>query len=190
MDSEARVMRQQINETMAGLTDKLGKLEHEILGTVRTVKDSVNTVRDTFDLKLHVRQRPWTLLAGAAALGFLWGSRSSNRGHGLPPRNGKSASAPLDREDATEHPHAGANNGKDGANAAPLSAATAPSWLANLGNTFQPEVAALRGIAGGALFELVRELIAKQAARPAEPPVRGANNGSKDRPQGQDKTSR
>ena len=169
MDNEATVMRQQMDETLARLTDKLGKLEHQVSGTVRTVKDSVNTVRDTFDLKRQVRRRPWALLAGAMALGFLYGSRSN--GCARPTRNGRSASAPLARVADAEHPCAVANDGTNGADAARSSA---PGWLANLGGTFQPEIAALRGIALGTVLELVREAITK----PAPKPMGDANKGS------------
>lgn len=190
MDNEATVMRQRIDETMASLTDKLGELEHRISGTVRTVTDSVDTVRDTFDLRLHVRRRPWSVLAGAAALGFLWGSLSCNYGARHPARNGRSASTPPARLAVAKHPPAGANNGANGADEARLPAAAAPSWLANLGGTLQPEIAALRGIAVGALFEVVREIVTKQAARPMAPSVGNANNGSKGKLENRERTSR
>ena len=167
MDNEGTAMRQQMDDTMTGLADKLGELGHQVSGTYRTVKDSVNTVRDTFDLKLQVRQRPWTFLAGATALGFLLGSRSNNGGAGHPSRNGRSANnVPLPRVAAADP-----NNGTNGVEAA-------PSWLANLGGTFHPEITALRGIVAGAAFELVREMIAKQA--PTRPRVRQVGDADND----------
>lgn len=185
MDNEATVMRQQMAKTLAGLNDKFGELEHQVSGTVRTVKDSVNTVRDTFDPKLQVRRRPWTFLAGATALGFLLGSRSSNYRAGHPARNGRNESASRARV-AAHKP----NDGTNGADAARLSAATAPSWLAGLGNTFKPEITALRGVAVGMLVELVREIITKQAPKPMAQSVGDANNVSNGKLEGQRRTSR
>jgi ElaB/YqjD/DUF883 family membrane-anchored ribosome-binding protein len=171
MDNEAAAIRQQMDRTLASLTGKLVDLEHQVSGTVRTVKDSVDTVRDAVDLKLQVRRRPWALVAGAAALGFLGGFRSRASGTGHPARNRKSASAPPARV-ADAEPHNGANE----TDAAKLSEAAAPSWLANLGGAFQPEIAALRGFAVGALFEVAREIIAKQAQKPTDPPVGESKN--------------
>lgn len=178
MDNEAAAMRQEMDETMAGLTDKLGELGHQVSGTMRTVKDSVNTVRDSFDLKLQVRRRPWTVLAGATALGFLCGFRPNSCGAGHPTRNGRSDSAPRDREFAAEHPHTGVNGGANGADAARFSAQAAPCWLASLGNTFQPEIAALRGAAVGVLLEVIRERIAKPEPRTMPRPAGDANSGA------------
>lgn len=173
MDNEGAAMRQEMDETMAGLTDKLGELGHQVSGTMRTVKDSVNTVRDTFDIKLQVRRRPWTVLAGATALGFLCGFRPNSCGTGHLTRNGGSDSAA-----AAEHPHAGANDGANGVAAVRPCAAAAPNWLADLSNTFKPEIAALRGAALGILLEAARETIAKSASRPMSRPADGANKGA------------
>jgi hypothetical protein len=174
MDSVGAGMRRQMDKTLAGLNDKLGALERQVLGTVRTVKDSVNNVRDTFDVKLQVRRRPWTLLAGATALGFLGGFRSSSRGAGHPTQNGKNNGAPPHRAADDEPPRTGANNGT---NAARLSAAV-PGWGAKWGGRFQPEISALRGVAVGALLELVRDFVTKPAPQPAAGTVRQADKGS------------
>jgi hypothetical protein len=162
MDNEGAAMRQQMDKTLADLTGKLVALEHQVLGTVSTVKDSVNTVRETLDIKLQVRRRPWTLVVAAMVLGFLGGFRSSNRGAGRSMQNGKSPGTPP---------------APDGADAARFAAAASPSLFANLGGMFQPEIAALRGIAVGALLELVREVITKQESKPRVRPAGGAKNG-------------
>lgn len=178
MDKEATVLRQQMDKTLTGLTDKLGALGDQVSGTVRTVQESVNTVRETFDLKLHVRRRPWTLVAGAAALGFLCGSRSNARRARHPVQNGRNPNAALAREAGAEAPCTETNDGTNGANAARLSAAAAPGWLASMGNTFQPEIGMLRGVAAGTVLEVVREVITRQVPRPMDQPVDKANNGS------------
>ncbi|MFA6243714.1 MAG: hypothetical protein WC655_22425 [Candidatus Hydrogenedentales bacterium] len=177
MDKEAAVMRLQMDETLAGLTGKLGHLEHQVSSTVRTVKDSVNTVRDTFDLKLQVRQRPWALLASAAAVGFLGGYHSSVRDSGRPARGGKGASAPMPLAHADESYSPAPKAGGNGSKAAQPPAVPAPSWLANLGDSFKPELAELKGIVIGALFGLVREIVTNQPPKPVEQPRANASRG-------------
>ena len=162
MDNEADVMRQQMDKTLAGLTDKLGKLERQVLGTVRTVNNSVNTVRNTFDLKLHVRQHPWTVLAGATTLGFLFGTHSSRN----PAQKGKDTGPAPDHEVAAASPSPSASNGSNGTDTPHSIAEDKSSWLANLGETLQPEITELRGILIGALFGLVRDIVRKQVSSP------------------------
>ena len=179
MDKEAAVMRLQMDETLAGLTGKLGHLEYQVSSTVRTVKDSVNTVRDTFDLKLQVRQRPWALVAGAAALGFLGGYHLTVPNGGSRTRGGKGADAPssLIHADELIIPSLGSKAGTNGSKAAQPPAVSAPSWLANLGDSFQPELAELKGILIGALFGLVREIVTNHPPKPVEQPRGNAISG-------------
>jgi len=83
------VIHQEIEETRADLAKKLETLESEITDTVQsaretvtetienvteTVQETVDTVKKTFDLEYQMRQRPWTLLAGATVAGFLVGA--------------------------------------------------------------------------------------------------------------------
>ena len=178
MDSEGTAMRQQMDVTLDELTGKLEELEHQVSATVRTVKDSVNSVRDTFDLKLHMRQRPWTLLAGATALGFLGGMRSGRHRSGHTAEDGKGDSATLARADPDEHPHTRVSDGSNGKDATRPATGASPSWLANLGGTFQPEIAELKGIVLGSLIELVREVVTKQVSKSMARPVGARNNGS------------
>src|SRR4051794_29513643 len=99
MDNEPEVIRQQMDETRTALTDKLELLEQQVVGTVQdatsavaetvgtvkqavqdtvqsvkeTVHETVESVKETFDLKNQVERRPWMMVAGATALGFLGG---------------------------------------------------------------------------------------------------------------------
>lgn len=89
MASEPEVIHKEIEETRADLAKKLETLESEITDTVmsaketvtetienvtETVQETVETVKKTFDLEYQMRRRPWTLLAGATAAGFLVGA--------------------------------------------------------------------------------------------------------------------
>ena len=183
MDSVGAVMRQKMDKTLAGLNDKLEALERRVSGTVRTVTDSVSTVKDSFDVKLQVRRRPWTLLAGATALGFLGGLRLRSHGAGHPAQNGKNDGAPPARVVAAAPPCSDANDGTNGANAARHSHPAATGWGAGWGGRFQPEISALRGVAMGALLELAREMITRPAARPPRQPAAEVNRVSNGNPE-------
>lgn len=99
MADEPEVIKQQMEETRASLTEKLETLEHQVVATVQnatsavtetvdtvkeavqetvgTVKESmhetVETVKDTFDLERQVARHPWAMMAGAVAVGYLGG---------------------------------------------------------------------------------------------------------------------
>lgn len=163
MDDSAAVIEQQIDETLASLTEKLSKLEQKVSGTVKTVKDSVITVRDTFDLKRQVRRRPWTLVAGATTLGILGGLRTNGRGTENGRQNGKSAHAPKAGLPAEQHPRSNTNGSLD-------REVEKPSWLVKLGQSFEPEIAELKGFAIGALMGVFREMLkASATTRTARP---------------------
>jgi len=96
MDSETEVIKHQMAETRQALSNKLGVLEEQVATTVKdttetvsqtveavketventvhTVAESVKAVKEAFDLKAHVENHPWMVLAGAAALGYVLGN--------------------------------------------------------------------------------------------------------------------
>ena len=144
-------LKQDRDKLFAGLADKLGKLDEHVSDTVQSVADSVQSARDSFDLKLHVRRRPWTFVAGAAALGFLGGLRSHSR------------EAEGVEEKCAVSPRA-----------------EKPVRPAKSSNRFDPEISRLRNFAMGALVGLVREALAKEAALPARPHARkSGHNGER-----------
>jgi len=175
VDSKGTALRQQMNETRAGLTGKLEELGQQVSGTVRSVKHSVNTIRDSFDLKLQVRRHPWSFVAGAAVLGF-WGGfrpkrRSADTARPEPALQHPVIEGPIER---APFPRAETTNASDGVRGP---RAATPNWFANLNETFQPEIAELRGIVIGGLIELVREMLVKQAKRPIERDPVSSHNG-------------
>jgi len=95
VDNELEVIHHQMEGTRASLSDKLDTLENHVLGTVHeatsavthtvedvksvvgTVSDSiqetVQSVKEAFDLREHVRRHPWMSLSGAVAAGYIGG---------------------------------------------------------------------------------------------------------------------
>lgn len=168
------VIRQQMEETRTSLTDKLETLEQtlkdtvtdatdavsetvqsvkdavqETVGTVKdTVQDTVASVKDTFDVASHVRERPWTMLLGATAIGFVGGKLlgGGSRPHAAP------AAAMPGATLATSYPPAPAP--------APVQAAPRPSWLERLAEYYGDELGKLKGLALATACGLVRDSIA------------------------------
>ncbi|OWK46430.1 DUF883 family protein [Fimbriiglobus ruber] len=97
------MIEQEMHETRSSLTEKVSALEQHVIGTIQdtttavqdtvqtlkstvqgtaesvrdTVQESVDAVKDTvkqtFDMSGHVRERPWAMLGGAVATGFVAG---------------------------------------------------------------------------------------------------------------------
>jgi ElaB/YqjD/DUF883 family membrane-anchored ribosome-binding protein len=99
MDNEPEVIRQQMAETRASLSDKVETLEEKVVGTVEgatsavsdtvdnvkeavhetvasvkdTVHDAVEGVKETFDLPRQVERHPWLMMGASVALGYVGG---------------------------------------------------------------------------------------------------------------------
>ncbi len=89
MDNELEVIRDQMEQKRASLSDKLDALEdhvldtvHEVSNTVRDVTQTVDTVtenihetvaavKETFNVSDKIRQHPWLAIGGAFATGFV-----------------------------------------------------------------------------------------------------------------------
>jgi len=181
MDRKGAEMQEEMDETLAGLTDNLGKLEQRISGTVKTVTESVSSIRNTIDLRLHVRRRPWTLMAGAAALG-LFGGYCSGRGravrHALEAENSSKSSHPY----SGVHAHASETGSRSGTRTEHAPVGASCGLIAYVGKKFEPATAELRGHVIGTLLDLARELIINQARKPAKKPDGTAPDVRRSRP--------
>jgi len=184
MAEEPEVIRQRIDETRTSLTDKLETLENRVVGTVHeatcavsesvdTVKDAVqqtvetvqetmqqtvSSVKQAFDLRLHIARRPWTMMAGAAALGYVGGRLIGPVGTGTG-TTWKSVESPSVASSM------GSAHAESGGIAA-AAAERASDWAAQLGETFHEELSQLKGLALGAVFGLARDMLVR-AAPPA-----------------------
>lgn len=193
MENQSEMIRQQMNKTRTALTDKIEMLESQVVETVQTastavaetvgsvkeivhdslqtVKDSVHetvdTVRDTFDLSRQVDRRPWTMCAGATALGYLGGYllRGSDRREAVIGGIGENialaikAHTPESRNGAAKGHGAVAGAQTHESDPPSFSALKKQSLLSNLGSTFHAEIAQLKGLAVGTLLGIVRDLV-------------------------------
>jgi ElaB/YqjD/DUF883 family membrane-anchored ribosome-binding protein len=78
-------MREEIDCTRSDLADKMEALEDSVMGTVQSAqetvedgiqmaKDTMATVKRTFDIKHHVQQHPWAMVGGCFVTGLALGA--------------------------------------------------------------------------------------------------------------------
>jgi uncharacterized protein YjbJ (UPF0337 family) len=177
MAEDPEVIRAQMEQTRASLTEKLEALESQVVGTVQeatsavadtvetikeaaqetvgtvkdTVHDTVESVRETFDVRLQFQRRPWFMVGGSVLLGYLAGSLVDGRGRRRRrPLMGNAAAPSSNR--VAEPPRE-------------LMASAPPRPVSNglghkLSEALQPELERLKGIAIGALIGIVRDVTA------------------------------
>jgi ElaB/YqjD/DUF883 family membrane-anchored ribosome-binding protein len=106
-DESPEMIEQRMNETRNSLTQKISALENQVVDTLQNATstvsgllDSVKTVvpdtihgvqeavseqvNTTFNLSRHTREKPWAMVGGAAALGFITGLVLFRRVEGAP----------------------------------------------------------------------------------------------------------
>ena len=122
-DESTEMIEQKMVETRDSLAQKVSALETQVTDTIQsatttvsnmveqvktavpdtiaTMKDSIAEVKDnvteqmkaTFDVSHHTRERPWAMVGGAAALGFIGGMILFRRSYG-PPEARRTNAAP------------------------------------------------------------------------------------------------
>ena len=151
-EQDSAEMRKEIDYTRSAMAAKLEALENKVIGTVQSAqetvevsiqsaKDTVASVKRTFDIKHQVEQHPWTMVGGCLLAGLALGALIPARRHPSfrnqygPAANGYFAPA------ATMPPmQAGPNQ---------------PSIL----DPFQQEIDKVKGMAIGFVMGLVRDSI-------------------------------
>lgn len=200
---EPEVIRQQMDESRAALTEKLVQLEEKVSetvqsatasvaetvqsattsvtetvdsvkgavqGTVDSVRHSVEgtvaSVSEALDLTLQVKRHPWEMFAGAIAVGYV-GAQLLSAGQGRSGfsarrlSNGFSDRLSAEREGMISVPSTKyVTNGATAHGSANESTAPAHSGLlSQIGESFQTEIAKLKGLAVGATFGMVRDML-------------------------------
>jgi len=182
-------VKQAVQETVDTVKDT-------VQGTVETVKetvhDTVETVKDTLDLPKQVKRRPWVMVAGATALGFLGGYLLAPSGRERRSRERVAGGDHYGRSRAGMESYYEAGDRRTGngrgngptlpTSATPPSASAVsamssssgtastkePGLLDSFGHTFQAELDQLKGMAVGAMVGLFRDLLTR-----AVPPTMG-----------------
>jgi ElaB/YqjD/DUF883 family membrane-anchored ribosome-binding protein len=173
VDNELEVIRHQMEEKRASLTDKLDALENQVMDTVHDAtaevshiveevkstvdsvsegaQDVVQSVKDSLDLREHVRRNPWLALGGAVAVGVAGA-------YLLAPARRRYAEAFSPERSEPRRPQ---TNGFHGAAPgrvveAPAAKQEEPSALVEAG---KGALEVLKGLAVGTLMGVVREMV-------------------------------
>jgi ElaB/YqjD/DUF883 family membrane-anchored ribosome-binding protein len=140
-----------VKETVTGTVEAVKETVTDTIESVKgTVESTVATVKRTFDLNHQVQERPWLMMAGSCAAGFLagrllpgaarsaatWASHRAAEGIRSPRASFSEAAAPRSNGEAK---------------------AKGPGWFHQLTDQFHEEIEQVKGLALGALFGLVRD---------------------------------
>jgi ElaB/YqjD/DUF883 family membrane-anchored ribosome-binding protein len=182
MDHELEVTREQMDETRASLTEKLETLENHVVHTVQdtadavhetvadvkdAVHETVSEVKEMFDIPLQVQRRPWLMVGGAIALGYLGGYLLLRRGSDRPGVNDHRQPAAPANGAKTNGRHNGAVKAnrlrentsektpiKEGAQGS-----AKPGLLSGVGSRFGTEISKLEELAIGTAMSAFRDII-------------------------------
>jgi ElaB/YqjD/DUF883 family membrane-anchored ribosome-binding protein len=90
MSDETEVIKDNIETIRESMASKLGAIESQVTGTLdgvrETVEQTVTSVKQSFDLKQQVNDRPWTMLGAAVLTGFVLGSLGGRDANSSPQR--------------------------------------------------------------------------------------------------------
>jgi len=201
MENEADLIRDEMAETRTALSEKLERLQEQVVGTVEgttrsvtetvsavqeaventvgtvkeTVQETVDTVKSTFDLSEQMQKHPWLLFGGAVAVGYVGGHLLMGRNYtALPP--GSDGSAPPRPPSRTAV----------AAEAVSHAASGAASWLEELSAPLLKEAEHLAlGVLAGVAADLIHssapegmrgqlhEMVEKFASSTGTKPIRG-----------------
>jgi len=197
MEPEERAIRRQMEETRSALTEKLGTLEQQVVGTVQdatsavgdtvatvkdsvqdtvdnvkdTVQDAVQTVKDSMNLPRHVERYPWPMLGGSVVVGFLIGrlfTKSATRMNEPAPAF---QSAVPTRTNGLQ-----VDTGLGDRYREPRTKLDAPpakaSWLGEMKDKLQPEIDKLKGMALGTTLGVVRDMVVQAVPAQLGPKLR------------------
>ncbi len=179
MDAEPDVIREDIEQTRSALAEKLETLESQVRETVQdakekveetienvtsTVQDTVESVQQTFDLNYQMQRRPWTLMAGSVAAGFLvaflvnrsqrprydGAEQDRSAGYGYGPSSASAAAQTVERTATAFRPPE---------SQPPASEPPRPGLLSGLAERFEPEINMAKEMAIGFAAGLVRDML-------------------------------
>jgi len=182
MADELEMIRQQMAQTRAGMAEKLESLEYQIRDDVHTaatkvsdsvdkvmeqidttkasISNTVQSIKETCSVTQQTQKHPWGMMAGAAAVGLISGrllhGNNSNGSH----RDQQITSPPrsVHSDDDVPRVHASAESP-----AVIASEERQQDVLAKVLDSFRPEIAILKGMAIGAMFGLLRDVVLRSA---------------------------
>jgi hypothetical protein len=136
-----------------------------------TIHGTVDTVKETFDLELQVRNHPWAMVGGAFCAGYLGGKVIHSLSSPMP------LSHPLASPTTAPVHLSGAHWSESRSTPSPVQERSqtetlrprAESWSGSLIASVEPEVEKLKGLAIGAVFNVLKSLVRQHLPPSVEP---------------------
>jgi len=159
----------QVKDAVQGTVCTVKESIHDTVGTVKeSMDDTIGSVKETLDLELQVRRHPWTMIGGAVCAGYVGGKllqqlgAPSNRQYHAPPAYAPAASftSPGASDDRVAERMA---------TSARSNGSSTHGWGQSMLSTLEPEIDKLKGLAVGALFNVVKDLTRRWVPHNIEP---------------------
>jgi len=172
-----------VQQTLHTASDVVENVTETVEQTVETVKESVQgsvdavketvhetveTVKEAFNIRRHVQRHPWAMLGGAVVLGFLGGRMLSGARRWRQERRQRRQAPPATGTGTYAAPMPAAAPART-REPEPPPQAEQGSWLSQLGETFGSEIAKLKGLALGATFGLMRDMVTRSIPEELKP---------------------
>jgi hypothetical protein len=166
-------IRQDIESIRESMTDKMEQIESKVRGTV---ENTVSSVKETFDLKGQVAQRPWTAVGAAVLAGFALGTLGgSSERPSYPAQRGEPMRyypEPQERHEERPRQSFGATYSQPASHesmrAAMGQSSQGGGLLGSLAETFGDELTALKAAAMAAAMNAVRDILQQNLPRFAD----------------------
>ncbi len=190
-------LKETVQETLHTASNTVENVTESVEQTVETVKeavgDSVETVKETMhetvesvkdalNLRRHVQRHPWAMLGGAIAVGFLGGrllgQAQRARERRRPQREESRFIRPGTPEAHAPMPtSAPARSPERQAESEYPADDQQSSLLGRLGETFGDELSKLKGLALGATFGVLRDMLTASVPEQMKPQLTEVMNG-------------
>lgn len=189
MDQTTDAIRQDIDATRDSMTDKLEQIESKVKGTVDDLKGTVDTtvdqVKQVFDVKQQVGERPWMMFGGAVLAGYVLGSLGSDdkssysssttkyrpgESYRYYPESGSSSSSQSQGSDSSQANNASSSYSSYSASYNPSGSSSSgqSGFMGDVMDQFRDEFDALKSAAVVTLRNLMRDTLKQNVPQLAE----------------------
>jgi len=155
-------VRQTVQDTVSGAADTVASMQHAIQDTVESVKESVRetaeTVSETLDVRKQVEKHPWAMMAGATAVGFGVGVLVSRVDVPAAASGAASSEAHSAKSVAS---HWSGDHSPQWTGPQREQSVSHPQPASQEESVWMPAVNKLKGLAIGAMFGVLREVLSK-----------------------------
>lgn len=158
-------VRQTVQETVSGAKETVANMQHAFQDTVDSVKESVRetaeSVSETLDLRKQVQKHPWAMMAGATAVGFGVGVLVSRVDVPAAASGAASSMASSARSLASNWSGSGGDHSPAWSGPKSEQGYTRQQPASYEESPWMPAVNQLKGLALGAMFGVVRDVLSQ-----------------------------